>query len=180
MHKFIPKKFYFINTFKKNNIDKLDANTGIIYRNYKQKLKITEIINLKQYCRKRKIQFYLSNNFKLAIKLNLNGVYLPAFNESYSHLNYKTKSSFLIMGSAHNIKQIRIKERQKVSLIFLSSIFKKNINFLGIYKFKLLKSYTNKKVVALGGISKTNRKKINLLSCFGFSGISYFEQKKGP
>ena len=180
MHNNIPTKFYFINTFKKNNIDKLDANTGIIYRNYKQKLKITEIINLKQYCRKRKIQFYLSNNFKLAIKLNLNGVYLPAFNENYSHLNYKTKSSFLIMGSAHNIKQIRIKERQKVSLIFLSSIFKKNNNFLGIYKFKLLKSHTNKKVVALGGISKTNRKKINLLSCFGFSGISYFEQKKGP
>jgi len=180
MHNTFPNKFYFINTFKKNNIDKLDANTGIIYRNYKQKLKITEIINLKQYCRKRKIQFYLSNNFKLAIKLNLNGVYLPAFNENYSHLNYKTKSSFLIMGSAHNIKQIRIKERQKVSLIFLSSVFKKNINFLGIYKFKLLKSYTNKKVIALGGISKTNRKKINLLSCFGFSGISYFEQKKGP
>ena len=180
MHKFIPKKFYFINTFKKNNIDKLDANTGIIYRNYKQKLNITEIINIKQYCRKRKIRFYLSNNFELAIKLNLNGVYLPSFNENYSHLNYKIKSSFLIMGSAHNIKQIRIKERQKVSLIFLSSIFKKNTNFLGIYKFKLLKSYTNKKVVALGGISKTNRKKINLLSCFGFSGISYFEQKKGP
>tara|TARA_B100000989_G_scaffold242545_1_gene189504 strand:+ start:3014 stop:3556 length:543 start_codon:yes stop_codon:yes gene_type:complete len=180
MHKFIPKKFYFINTFKKNNIDKLDANTGIIYRNYKQKLNITEIINIKQYCRKRKIRFYLSNNFELAIKLNLNGVYLPSFNENYSHLNYKIKSSFLIMGSAHNIKQIRIKERQKVSLIFLSSIFKKNTNFLGIYKFKLLKSYTNKKVIALGGISKNNRKKINLLGCFGFSGISYFEQKKGP
>ena len=37
MHKNIPNKFYFINSFKKNNIDKLDNNTGIIFRNYKKK-----------------------------------------------------------------------------------------------------------------------------------------------
>jgi thiamine-phosphate pyrophosphorylase len=31
------------------------------------------------------------------------------------------------------------------------------------------------KVVALGGISDENVKKIKLLKCFGFAGISFFE-----
>ena len=42
-------------------------------------------------------------------------------------------------------------------------------------KFKLLNKLTNLKVVALGGISNKNLKKIKLLDCFGFAGISYFE-----
>ncbi len=89
-------------------------------------------------------------------------------------------SSFEILGSAHNIKEIRFKETQKVNFIFLSSIFKKNNNYLGIYKFKILKKLTKRKVLALGGISRINKKKVKLLGCYGFSGISYFEQKKGP
>ena len=84
------------------------------------------------------------------------------------------------MGSAHNIKEIRKKEAQKAKFIFISSIFKKNKNYLGLYRFKLLSKLTNKKIVALGGISKLNKKKIKLLDCYGISGISYFEKKKGP
>ena len=175
MHINIPNQFYFINTFNKNNIDKLDANTGIIYRNYNQKISTNEIIEAKLYCKSKKIKFYLSNNFKLAVKLGLDGVYLPAFNKNFNHLNYKTRLSFIIFGSAHNIKEVRLKEKQNVSFIFISSIFKKNKNYLGIYRFKKLKELTKKKVIALGGISNDNKKQIKLLNCYGFSGISYFE-----
>ena len=180
MHNFFPNKFYFINSFKKNNIDKLNANTGVIFRNYNKKLSIYEIIQAKKYCKKKGLKFFLSNNFRLAIKLGLDGIYIPAFNQSLRHLGYKTKSSFIIMGSAHNIKEIRKKEAQKAKFIFISSIFKKNKNYLGLYRFKLLSKLTNKKIVALGGISKLKKKKIKLLDCYGISGISYFEKKKGP
>ena len=159
MHNFFPNNFYFINSFKKNNIDKLNANTGVIFRNYNKKLSIYEIIQAKKYCKKKGLKFFLSNNFRLAIKLGLDGSYIPAFNQSLRHLGYKTKSSFIIMGSAHNIKEIRKKEAQKVKFIFISSIFKKNKNYLGLYRFKLLSKLTNKKIVALGGISKLNKKK---------------------
>ena len=100
---------------------------------------------------------------------------MPSFNRSYNHLNYKVKSSFIILGSAHNFKEIRIKERQGVKAIFISSIFKKNKNYLGIYKFNNLKKLTKLRVVALGGINKSNLKKLKFLNCFGFSGISYFK-----
>ncbi len=100
---------------------------------------------------------------------------MPSFNKNFRHLNFKLRSTFSVLGSAHNIKEIRIKEKQKVKLIFISSIFKKNKNYLGIYKFRILKQKTKKKVVALGGVSSQNKKKIKLLDCYGFSGISYFE-----
>tara|TARA_Y100000816_G_C25915421_1_gene477425 strand:- start:94 stop:621 length:528 start_codon:yes stop_codon:yes gene_type:complete len=175
MHNNFPTKFYFINSFKKNNIDKLNNNTGVIFRNYKNSINLKEINHIKNYCRNKNIKFFLSNHFKLAVKLNLDGAYIPSFNKDFCHLAYKMKSSFLIIGSAHNINEIRIKEKQKVRLIFLSSIFKKNKNYLGLYKFKYLKKLTKKEIVPLGGITKKNIKILNLLDCKKFSGISYFE-----
>ena len=84
------------------------------------------------------------------------------------------------MGSAHNNKEIKLKEKQGVNIIFLSSIFKENKNYLGINKFKLLSNLTNKKIIALGGISKKNIKKLKLVNCFGFAGISFFQKKTAP
>ena len=160
MHINIVKKYYFINKFETNNIDKQDKQTVIIYRNYSSKVTNEELIlKIKEYCKKRGIKFYLSNNIKLAIKLDLDGAYIPSFNKQIKHLSYSLKKNFDIVGSAHNLKEIRIKEHQNVKKIFLSSLFKKNKNFLGINKFKLLSKLTIKNIVVLGGISNKNKKK---------------------
>ena len=180
MHNKLPIKYYFINKFDTNYINKQDKNTCIIYRNYNLKTNESLILKIKIYCKKKGYKFFLSNNVKLAINLNLDGAYIPSFNKNTRHLSYSSLKKFLIIGSAHNKNEIRIKELQGAKIIFLSSIFKKNKNYLGINKFKLLSKYTNKKIIALGGISKNNIKKLNLLNCYGFAGISYFEQKKGP
>ena len=105
----------------------------------------------------------------------MDGAYIPSFNKSTSHLAFSLKKEFSIIGSAHNIKEIRIKEIQNVDKIFISSLFKKNKNYLGINKFKLISDYTKKRVVVLGGISKNNLKKLKLINVCGFAGISYFE-----
>ena len=170
------RKYYFINKFDTNNIDKQDKQTTIIYRNYSSKLTDQSLIlQIKRYCKKKSINFYLSNNIRLAIKLDLDGAYIPAFNKSLKHLAYSYKKNFKIIGSAHNLKQIRIKEIQNVKKIFLSSLFKKNKNFLGINRFKLLSKLTEKDIVVLGGISKKNKKKLSLLNQYDFAGISYFK-----
>ena len=116
----------------------------------------------------------------MALKLKLDGVYIPSFNTSFNHLSYSYNKKFKIIGSAHNLKQIKTKELQGVGKLFLSSLFKKNKNYLGINKFRYLSNLTKKKVVVLGGINKKNIKLINLLNISEFAGISYFEQKKGP
>ena len=169
-------KYYFINNFDTNIINKQDSKTIIIYRNYtSKKIDETLILKIKNYCKKRLLKFYISNDVKLAIKLNLDGAYIPSFNKNYSHLGFSYKKNFKIIGSAHNLKEIKIKELQKVRKIFLSSLFKKNKNYLGINKFKLLSNLTKKRIVALGGISNNNLKKLKLLNNPDFAGISYFE-----
>ena len=169
-------KYYFISEFDTNNINKLDKQTAVIFRNYSQKkINTSEIIKIKRICKKKRIKFYLSNNIKLAFQLNLDGAYIPSFNKSLSHLSYSYKKKFKIIGSAHNLKEIRIKEKQKVEKIFLSSVFKKNKNYLGINKIKLLSNLTFKKIVVLGGISQKNLKKLKILNNPEFAGISFFE-----
>ena len=169
-------KYYFINKFETNNIDKQDKQTIIIYRNYSSKImKEKVILKIRDYCKKKGIKFYLSNNIKLAIKLNLDGAYIPSFNKSTKHLAHSFKKDFNIVGSAHNLREIRIKENQNVKKIFLSSLFKKNKNYLGINRFKVLAKLTEKKIVSLGGISKNNKKKLSLLNQSDFAGISFFE-----
>ena len=175
MHKNKIRKYYFINKFDTNNINKQDKQTTIIFRNYSSKTDQILILKIKKYCKKRSIKFYLSNNIKLAIKLDLDGAYIPAFNKSLKHLAYSYKKNFKIVGSAHNLEEIRIKENQKVNKIFLSSLFKRNKNFLGINRFKLLSKLTKKNIVILGGITSNNKRKISLLGQSDFAGISYFE-----
>ena len=152
-------------------------NTGIIYRNYNEKNNLNTIIKIKKYCKKKGYKFFLSNNTRLAINLDLDGVYIPSFNRDLNHLSFSKRKKFLIMGSAHNNKEIKLKEKQGVNIIFLSSIFKENKNYLGINKFKLLSNLTSKKIIALGGISKKNLKKLKLVDSFGFAGISFFQKK---
>ena len=180
MHMGFPNKYYFINEFDTKNIYKLDKNTGIIFRNYNSKINLKSIISLKNFCKKKGYKFFLANNIKLALKLKLDGAYIPSFNKDTKHLSFSLTKNFIILGSAHNNKEIKIKEKQSVKVIFLSSIFKKNKNYLGINKFKLLAKLTKTKIVALGGISVENLKKLKLTNCFGFAGISFYKQKKGP
>ena len=175
MHNKFLNKYYFISKFDTNHIDKQDKNTVLIYRNYINIIDKDLILKIKKYCKKRGNKFLLSNNVKLAINLNLDGVYIPSFNKDLKHLGYSYKKNFIIVGSAHNLKEIKIKELQRVQAIFLSSIFKKNKNYLGVYRFKLLSLLSYKPFIALGGISNNNLKKLTLTKSFGFASISYFE-----
>ena len=176
---FFLEKYFFINSFEPDLIKCQDKNTIIIYRNYEKKNNIKEIINLKNFCKKNCFKLILANNIKLALKLGINGAYLPSFNQKYSHLSYSFKKDFILLGSAHNYKEINIKNKQEVKRIFFSSIFKKNKNYLGLNKFKnYINTYDNR-FVALGGITNSNLKKIKLTKAIGFAGITFFK-KKGP
>ena len=156
----------------------MPKNIALIYRNYENKPSKSLITKIKNYCKKRKIKFYLSNNYKMSVNLDLDGVYLPSFNKEVKLNIFSKKKNFLVIGSAHNFQEINIKKKQGCKLIFLAPIFKvnKKKHFLGINKFNQL--VTNKKTlfVALGGINDLNIKKINLLNCYGFAGIRWIKK----
>ena len=176
MHKKIPSIFTFISDFKKEEILKVGKNVGIIFRNYKENHNKDKIIQLRQFCKSNNKKIYLANNFKLAIKLNLDGVYIPSFNKSLMFKNLNLKKNFIILGSAHNIREIKIKEKQGVDVIFLSPLFKtkKYKKCLEIIKFSIISNISKKKIIALGGINKNNINRLKITNAYGFSGISYF------
>ena len=91
MHVNLPTKYYFINKFDTNNIDNLEKNTGIIFRNYSSKVSPKTILDIKKFCRKKSYKFFLSNNVRLALKLKLDGAYIPSFNKDTKHLSFSIK-----------------------------------------------------------------------------------------
>ena len=112
MHKKLPKIYHFINNFDKNLINNLNLNIALIYRNYNEKFNINLLTDLKEFCKIKKRKFFLSNNIKLAVKLNLDGAYIPSFNNDLKHCNYKKKRILYYWGQP----------------ITLSKFAKKNVN----------------------------------------------------
>ena len=178
MHNKFPNYFTFINKYNKQHIRNLDKKIAIIYRDYSKIYNEKEILKIKKICKEKGRKLYLSNNLKLAVKLDLDGIYLPSFNKKLNILPIYNKKKFIIIGSAHSVREIKIKEIQGVEMIFLAPLFKtkKDNNFLSPIKFNYLASKTSKKVIALGGITSKNLNKLKIVKAFGFAGISYFEK----
>ena len=177
MHNYF-QVYYFVDKFDLKDLSNIKSSINIIYRNYSTEFNVNDIIKIKEFCKKNKFKLFLSNNIKLAAKLGLSGVYLPAFNKKMNYSNFVTKKDFSIIGSAHTLKEIRIKEFQNCEKIFISPIFKtdKNKSYLDIVKFNILASKTKKDVVCLGGIKKINLKKIKMTKSKGLASISWIKK----
>ncbi len=174
------KYYYFIDEFNKNEIEKLSSEISLIYRNYHKKNDPKELRKLVIHCKSNRRKVYISNSLKNAIKYNFDGLYIPSF---YKQLRFKniTKKNLEIIGSAHNAIELKIKEKQNCSRIFLSPIFKNNKNkkFLDVIKTNLLKRLTKNQIVLLGGINQKNIKKAKLCAPSGVAAISWIK-KNGP
>ena len=159
--------------FKNKNI-----NIGIIYRNYKDRNREKQLIKIAKACRKNRYSLFVSNDIKLTYKVKADGVYVPSFNKTKKFSNLE-KKNIIIIGSAHNQKEIHKKISQNCKAIFLSPLFyvEKSKTFLGLHRFNYL-SYINKiNIMPLGGISENNIRKLKLLSIQGFGGIRMFKKK---
>jgi thiamine-phosphate pyrophosphorylase len=176
--------YLFIDNYHLDLLSTLKKNINLIYRNYDNKIDTKSIKKLQTFCRKTSRKFFVANDYKLAFKLNLDGVYLPSFNKRLNIIGKSKRKNFKIIGSAHNVKEIKIKKNQGCELIFLSPIFKtkKNNSYLGVVKFNFLTINFNTKFIALGGINEKNFKKVRLTKAVGIAGISKINQikKNGP
>ena len=178
MQEKLPKVYLFIEEFNPLDLNNLNKNISIIYRNYKKNINESTLVSLRNYCKSNKRKLYLANNIRLAIKYKLDGAYIPSFIKITNFNLYSRPKNFVIIGSAHNKQEIIIKKNQGCTSIFLAPIFKvkKKNNYLDINRFNLLTLGLETKFIALGGINEKNFKKINLLNCDGFSGISWIKK----
>ena len=178
MHKKIPNIFIFTDKYNSKIFTNRNLNIGIIYRNYNDKNRENQLIKIAKACKQNRYQLYVSNDIKLAYKYKANGIYIPSFNKTKKFLNLE-KKNIKIIGSAHTQKEIHKKIAQSCKAIFLSPLFyvKKSKKFLGLHKFNYLSHMNKINILALGGISESNTRKLKLLYTRGFGGIRIFKKK---
>ena len=178
MHKYLPKFFIFLDQYNSEIFKNKNINIGIIYRNYKDRKRESQLVKIAKACKKNRFLLFVSNDVKLVHKVKADGIYVPSFNKTKNFSNLE-KKNIIILGSAHNQREIHKKISQNCRAIFLSPLFyvKKSKSFLGLHKFNYL-SYVNKiNILALGGITENNIRKLKLLYIKGFGGIRIFKKK---
>ena len=75
---------------------------------------------LQSDCLRRNIPLYIGNNIKTLFKLNSNRLYISAYNKVQTSSLIKINGKIDIIGSAHNISEIREKIQQGCKKILLS------------------------------------------------------------
>ena len=126
------------------------------------------------------------DNYKLALKYNLDGLVLSHINKTQSHIKLIYKYNFTLLGKVHNQNDYHIKFYQNCSKVILSPIFKNekyNYNkLLQINKFNLISRSWKKEIYALGGINLENFKKIKMTKSkgIGFSSAIFKTEIKKP
>ena len=178
MHKHLPNSFIFLDQYNNQIFKNKNTNIGIIYRNYNVRKRGNELTKIANACKKSRYQLFVSNDVKLALKVKADGVYIPSFNKTKYFSNLE-KKNIIILGSAHNHQEIQKKKLQNCSAIFLSPVFyvRKSKKFLGLHKFNYLSYESKINILALGGISENNIRKLKLLYTKGFGGIRIFKKK---
>ncbi len=118
----------------------------------------------------------INSNYKLAKKLNINGVHLTS---TQFHEIQKAKNLGLdIIISCHNEEEILKAQKQNISTITYSPIFEtpNKGQEKGIKKLEeIVQSYKNLNIIALGGILEEDQvKQIKKIQAYGFASIRYF------
>ena len=172
--------YYFIDKFDRDEILRLDKKINIIFRNYKITNIDSEVKKIKKLCKSTNRKIFVAGNIKIALKYRLDGLYIPAFDNKLNYKNLNLFKNFKIIGSAHGIKEVKIKEKQGCTNIFISPIFHnpKNNSFLGIIKFNLINLFTNVKTIALGGLNQNNIKLLKSTKVEGYASITWIKKNR--
>ena len=117
MHKYLPNLFIFLDQYNNQIFENNNTNIGVIYRNYNDPKRETELIKIAKACKKKRYKLFVSNDIKLALKVRADGIYIPAFNKTKMFLNLE-KKNLIILGSAHNQKKLKKKFYKNVTLSF--------------------------------------------------------------
>lgn len=174
------KYFYFSSSLNfEDNLLRYKDKSIIIYNELKS-VNEKKLIKLREICKSKNIKFYIINDIKFAFKYRADGLVITSDNKSIIH-NFNKR--IVRIGVAHTQREYYQKIQQKCDYIFLSPIFfnkKYSTNkILGILKFNLISLNWKIKILALGGISEQNLKKIKFTRSAGMGAITFFK-KKGP
>lgn len=181
MFTFKKKYFVIINNTKDINLNKIRLNHKffIVYRNKEKNEEIHKLLKFRMQCKNKGFKFLVANNLRLNSILKGDGIYLSSYNKSFKSLSLK-KNKKIIIGSAHNIKEISEKQKQGCNYIVVSKLFKVNYApdepFIGVVRFNNLIRF-NRNIIPLGGIGLQNLNKMKIVTSEGFAIMSEIKKK---
>jgi len=175
-------KYIFINRLNekiKQNIKKIN-NVRIIFNcsNF-NKTSIDEYLKIKKFCKKNNISLYIIDNYKIAFKMNADGIFLSSANRRIVFGEF-LKKKINIIGSAHNQIEYYFKKLQycktiTLSPLFLNSKYSKN-QILGPTRFNLISRNWKTEICALGGITKKNINNIGIIKVKNIAFLRLIEE----
>ena len=153
---------------------------NIIYRYQNIHENVERLLRFRSICKNKRINFFVSNNIKLAMFLKADGAYISAHNRDLRIAQFKN-SKLKIIGSAHNLKELNLKILQGCSDILVSRLFKTSYTFkagfLGVVKYNLLPQLKKGSLVPLGGIRLSNLNKLKTVKCNSIALLSEIKKK---
>ena len=162
------------------SIIKLRKKFCIIYRNNKSKENFNSLLKFREKCSCKSIDFFVANDLKLFKRLKADGLYVSAYNKDLSVRKFKFNRAKII-GSAHNLKEIKLKLLQGCSDIIFSRLYKTAYDykqdFLGIVKFNLKIISYKLSLIPLGGINNKNFTNLRLVKSDSFVLFSAIKKK---
>ena len=184
----IPEEWFFCNPFKSYGekiISGLTCKTGVIFFSedpVKKKEFIKNVEPLVQICRKNRIIFIIQSSFFWARKYKAKGILIDFKNKFFSNMiNFNLiQNTFLLAVKIHNYKEAK-KFAKNIDMVFISNVFRTKThperNELGAKKlFKLCIFLKNKLNFALGGVNRTNIRRLKNKNLKGFGAISCFRE----
>ena len=174
--------YIFIKKLNENNkINILNLiNRNIIYQHTKTNESEKNLIEIKKFCLKNKTKLYIVDDYKLALKIKAQGIYVSSKNKRIIP-NFFFNKKYHIIGSVHNQLEYYFKKIQRCKTIALSPVFynpKYSLHkTLGALKFNLISQNWGENLICLGGINNKNFKRLKIIKAKSVGFMRLIEEK---
>ena len=180
---YIENFFFFTDQINNKIINQVlkFKNISIIYNTLEKSENLKKLGKIQTFCIKNNIKLYITNNYKLAIKVKSDGVFLN--NQFKQKLIFNcNKLNFKRIVGVHSQQEYYQKTKELSYDTIISPIFYNNkysINkILNPIKFNLLSLNWRGRKYALGGINLDNLKKTYLTTSYGVGFVSLIKDLK--
>tara|TARA_Y100001970_G_C14205723_1_gene843838 strand:+ start:519 stop:1067 length:549 start_codon:yes stop_codon:yes gene_type:complete len=174
----LKEKYFFINNIQNLDfeyIKKTKANLILQSNNIKKNKDFYKFISK---CRNKLINIFIANDTNLLHKVKSNNFYVSSYNKKKYFYLKRYNSKIKIIGSAHNLREMREKFNQGCDKIVFSRLFQTyKKGFYDVIKFNLITHQNKRQIVALGGINNLNYKKLQMVNCIGFALLKELKNK---
>jgi len=162
--------------------ESLPRGAGIIFRHYEDPNRIDIARRLQAICRRRGLLFIVGGDWKLAARLDADGLHLPLFALKDRAVQpgarlWQRQGRKILTAAAHGIAEVRRAKEMQADAAVLSPVFRTkshpNRRPLGPLRCASIAHRIHIAIVLLGGIDERTFAALPQTSCVGIAGIGF-------